>query len=118
MRIYHGAPRIQSIGTISLARVACLLYSNRAQDERNASMKIELLQQVLEAEKGVKREGKGGYLVGEELELTVLLDMGHEVLSVPKVRRLLVQTELLTMETHKGERYYIGPDTFVRGLKF
>lgn len=81
-------------------------------------MKIELLQQVLEGEKCVKREGKGGYVVGEEADLTVIVDMGHEVMSVARVRRLTVQADLLTMETHKGERVYLGPDAAVRGLKF
>jgi hypothetical protein len=81
-------------------------------------MKIELLNQVLETEKAVKREGKGIYTVGDDVELTVLLEMGQEVMSVGRVRKLTSQAELLILETHKGERYYIGPDTGVRGLKF
>ena len=81
-------------------------------------MKIELLQQVLEGEKCVKRDGKTAYVVGDEADLTVIIDMGHEVLSVGRVRRLTVQAELLTLETHKGERVYLGPDSSVRGLKF
>lgn len=81
-------------------------------------MKIELLQQILEAEKTVKKEGKGVYVIAEEAEVTVLLDMGHEVLSVVRVRRVVTQPDLLTLETHKGERFYLGPDTPVRGLKF
>lgn len=81
-------------------------------------MKIELLQQVLEAEKGVKREGKGVYTIGEEVEMTVLLDMGQEVMSVARVRKVTSQPELLILETYKSERIYIGPDTAVRGIKF
>lgn len=81
-------------------------------------MKIELLHQILDGEKGVKREGKGGYAVSEDAELTVLLEIGHETLSVMRVKRLVSQPELLTIETHKGERFYLGPDTPVRGLKF
>lgn len=81
-------------------------------------MKIELLQQVLEGEKSVKREGKTGFIVGDEVDLTVIVDMGHEVMSIARVRRLALQAELLTLETHKGERVYLGPDASVRGLKF
>lgn len=81
-------------------------------------MKIELLHQVLETEKAVKREGKGSYVIGEEVELTVMLEMGQEVLSVLRVQRVTSQAELLILETHKGERYYVGPETGVRGLKF
>ena len=81
-------------------------------------MKIELLQQVLEGEKSVKREGKTAFIVGEEADLTVIVDMGHEVMSVGRVRRLSIQPDLLTLETHKGERVYLGPDAAVRGLKF
>jgi hypothetical protein len=81
-------------------------------------MKIELLQQILEGEKGVKREGKGTYLIGEEADLTIYLDLGHEALQVARVRRLTIQADLLTLETHKGERFYFGPDTPPRGLRF
>lgn len=81
-------------------------------------MKIDLLHQVLEMEKAVKREAKGVYTIGEDVELTVLLEMGQEVMSVPKVRRITSQAEMLILETLKGERYYVGPDTGVRGLKF
>lgn len=81
-------------------------------------MKIELLHQILDGEKGVKRDAKDSYTVSEDAELTVLLEIGHETLSVTRVKHLKVQPELLTLETHKGERYYMGPDTPVRGLKF
>ena len=81
-------------------------------------MKTESLYQVLEGEKSVKREGKGSYLVGEEAELTIMLDMGHEVLSVNRIRKVLSQGELLVLETHKGERVYVGPDAAVRAVKF
>jgi hypothetical protein len=81
-------------------------------------MKIELLHQILEGEKGVKREGKGTFVLGDEVELTVTLDLGHEAMTVARVRRLTTQAELLTLETHKGERVYVGPDTPVRALRF
>lgn len=78
-------------------------------------MKPEQVQKVLDGEAGVKAEGKGTYVIGEEIELTVLLDMGQEPLSVARVRRLTVQADLLTLETHKGERVYTSAS--VRALK-
>ena len=79
-------------------------------------MKTEQIQKVLDGEAGVKGESKGQYLVGDEVELTVLLDMGQEPLSVARVRRLTLQGDLVTLETHKGERVYTSAT--VRALKF
>lgn len=81
-------------------------------------MKTDLVQQILDTERGVKQEEKGVYVLGDEVELTVLLDLGHESLTVNRVRKLNLQAELVVLETHKGERLYLGPDTPVRGLKF
>lgn len=78
-------------------------------------MKIEQVQKVLENEPGVKAEGKGVYVVGDEAELSVLLDIGQEPLSVGRVRRLTIQPDLLTLETSKGERVYTSAP--VRALK-
>lgn len=80
-------------------------------------MKMELFQQVIESEQSLRRDGKGIYLVGEEIELTVILEVGHEALQVGRVKKISLGGEVLTLETHKGERYYFGPDTPVRGLR-
>lgn len=79
-------------------------------------MKTEQLQQVLEGEAGVRAESKGVYSISDEVDLTVLLDMGHEPMSVARVRKLSMKGDLLTIETHKGERVYAA--VAVRGLKF
>lgn len=79
-------------------------------------MKTEQLQQVLEGETGVRAESKGVYTISDELDLTLLLDMGHEPMSLPRVRKLSIKGDLLTIETHKGERVYTT--AAVRGLKF
>jgi hypothetical protein len=78
-------------------------------------MKNEQVQKVLEGETGVKAESKGTYLVADEIELTVLLDMGQEPLSVPRVRRLTLAGELITLETHKGDRVHTSAQ--VKALK-
>ena len=81
-------------------------------------MKTELLQKVLEGETGVRLDNKTSYIIGDELDLTVHIEMGHEALSIPRVRRITIAAELLVFETHKNERIYIGGDTGVRALKF
>ena len=81
-------------------------------------MKTELLQKVLEGETGVKAEGKTSYVIGEELDLTIHIEMGHEALSIPRVRKVTVAADVLIFETHKNERIYIGGDTGVKALKF
>jgi hypothetical protein len=78
-------------------------------------MKTEQVQKVLDAESGIKAEGKGVYVVSDDVELTVLLDMGQEPMSVPRVRRLVMQQDLLTLETIKNERIYTTAP--VRALK-
>lgn len=78
-------------------------------------MKNEQVQKVLDGEAGVKAEGKGNYTVSDEVDLTVLLDMGQEPLSVGRVRKLSLQADLVTIETHKGDRVYTSAQ--VRALK-
>ena len=86
-------------------------------NEKRDAMKTDLLNKIFGAEQGVRRDGDG-YLIGDELELSVLLDMGHEALQVAKVRRVTIQSDLLVLETHKGERVYAAAQGGVRALKF
>ncbi|HMU37821.1 MAG TPA: hypothetical protein PKE31_02295 [Pseudomonadota bacterium] len=82
-------------------------------------MKQELVQKVLENEASVQASEKGAYIVGEEVELTVLLEgFGQEPLAVPKVKKIVLGTDMLLLETHKGERIYTDAATGVRALKF
>ena len=68
-------------------------------------MKKELIQKVLEGESAVKAEGKGVFAVSDEVELTVILDVGgQEPLAVPKVKRVMLGAESLLIETHKVDR--------------
>ena len=69
-------------------------------------MKNEHVQKVLEGEAAVKAESKGAYTVNDDVELTVLLDVGQEPLQVARVRKLTFASELITVETHKGDRVY------------
>ena len=79
-------------------------------------MKIEQVQKVLESENGAKAEGKGVYSIADDAELTVMIDAGQEPLSIPKVRKLTLQADLVTIETTKGDRIYTSAG--IRALKF
>lgn len=98
-------------------------------------MKTELLQKVLENEPAVRldrdghdgsaaraggsgRLGGGSYVVGDEVDLTVHLEIGHEAVSVARVRRVTLAAELLVFETHKNERVYVAAEPGIRALKF
>ena len=82
-------------------------------------MKKDLIQKVLESEPAVKAEGKGAYLVSDEVELTIILDVGgQEPLAVPKVKRVTLSAETLLIETHKNERIYVDGALGIRALKF
>ncbi|MFO0622098.1 MAG: hypothetical protein U0745_11940 [Polyangia bacterium] len=82
-------------------------------------MKKDLIQKVLESESAVKAEGKGVFVVSDEVELTVIVDVsGQEALAVPKVKRVTIAAETLLLETHKGERIYVDAAAGFRALKF
>lgn len=81
-------------------------------------MKTDLIQKVLESETGVRNEGKGCYTVGDDVELTILIEMGTEGMSIQRVRKVVIKPDLLQIETHKGERVYLSADTSVRAIKF
>ncbi len=82
-------------------------------------MKKELIQKVLEGESAVKSEGKGVFTVSDEVELTVILDVGgQEALAVPRVKKVTLGAESLLIETHKGERIYTDGAVGIRALKF
>ena len=78
-------------------------------------MKPEQVQKVLDSEAGVRAESKGVYLIGEEVEVTVLLALGQEPLSIGRVKRLSITADLVTIETQKGERFYTSAQ--LSGLK-
>jgi hypothetical protein len=101
--------------------------------EKKVPMKTELLQKVLEHEPGVRLDldrggeghagsgqlgARGSYVIGDEVDLTVHLEIGHEAVSVARVRRVTLTAELLVFETHKNERVYVAADPGIRALKF
>ena len=79
-------------------------------------MKTDLLNKILGAEASVRREGDS-FMIGDDVELTVLLDMGHEALQIAKVRRVTTNADYFLFETQKGERVYAAAQGGVKALK-
>jgi hypothetical protein len=79
-------------------------------------MSFLALGKILDGAQGVKRDG-ADYLVAEELDAQIFISLGHEVLQIPRLQRVTLGQEVVTMATHTGERFYFPPEQIV-GLKF
>jgi hypothetical protein len=67
---------------------------------------------VLDSVQGVKKDGSV-YVVPEELDLTLFISLGHEVLQVARASRIELGGEQVAIGTHKGERFFFPPDHVV-----
>jgi hypothetical protein len=67
-------------------------------------MKLELIQRILDNTAGVRKDG-AAYLVPDEIEVAVFIGLPSEVLTVPRCARFEATADLLTIDTHKGERF-------------
>jgi hypothetical protein len=70
---------------------------------------------ILEKSPGVKREGDA-YVLPEELDANAYVTIGQEVLQIPRLARVEIAGDLVTLTTHKSERFYFAPDQMA-GLK-
>lgn len=63
---------------------------------------------MFESEPTVKAEGKGCYLISDEVELTIIFDVGgQEAMAVPKIKQVTLSSDSFLIETQKGERIYL-----------
>jgi hypothetical protein len=74
-----------------------------------------LLGKILDGAHGVKKDGSA-HLVPEEMEATLYVALGEEVLQVARLARVETGTDVVTITTHKGERFFFPPEQVV-GLK-
>ncbi len=81
-------------------------------------MKADILQSVLAEQ--VERAGaekKGDcFHFPAELPITFYVSMGRELVQIAKVRHAWVRKELVVVETHKDETFYL-PYDLVEGIK-
>lgn len=78
-------------------------------------MKVELIHRILDGVSGAKKDG-GAWVIPEEVDVSVFIGLPSEVMAVPRVARAEATADLLTVETHKGERYYFAVED-VAGVK-
>jgi hypothetical protein len=74
-----------------------------------------VMSKILDGTPGIKKDG-AGYTVSEELDATVYISLGIEVLQVARLARVETSGETVTLSTHKGERFFFPPD-HIMGLK-
>jgi hypothetical protein len=60
---------------------------------------------ILDGATGITREGSA-YLLGEDLEATLFISLGQEVLQVGRLSRIELGSEVVTLLTHKSERFF------------
>src|SRR5438067_2507961 len=73
------------------------------------------ISKVLESTQGVKKDGSA-WLIPEELDATVYVALGHEILQIPRLSRIELGADVTSFVTHKNERFYFPPDQ-VTGLR-
>jgi hypothetical protein len=70
---------------------------------------------VLDSAPGVKKDGNT-YNIPEEVDATVFVALGQEVMQLPRVAKVDLGAEVVRLATHKGETFYFPPEHVV-GLK-
>jgi hypothetical protein len=78
-------------------------------------MKLDFVARILDGIPGVRKEG-GGYVVPDDVEVSVFISLPSEVLTVPRCSRIEPAGELIVIETHKGERFHFTAQD-VAGIK-
>ena len=74
-----------------------------------------VLGKIIERIPNVKRDGSA-WLLPDEIEATLFVSLGEEVLQVAKVSRIEIGAEVLEISTHKQERFFFPPEQIV-GLR-
>jgi hypothetical protein len=74
-----------------------------------------LIGKVLESAPGVKKDGTA-WLLPEELDANAYVALGVEVLQIPRLSRVDITGDVVTLLTSKNERFYFPPEQIV-GLR-
>ena len=114
LRPLGDAARNRPARDLSEAEFRTLVDAGSAQGQVDARER-RLIHRVFDGVSGVKKEG-GAWVIPEEVDVSVFIGLPSEVMAVPRVSRAEATADLLTVETHKGERYYFAVETVV-GVK-
>jgi hypothetical protein len=78
-------------------------------------MAFLIVGKVLDTAPGVKKDG-ASYIIPEEVDATLFVALGQEVLQLPRISRVEIGTDAVRLQTHKGEQFFFPPD-FLVGVK-
>jgi len=78
-------------------------------------MKTDVLSSILDGQKGIRRDG-ASYVFDERVSATVFAGTSSELITVPRIVRIDLAKEIVTLQTTKGERFFF-PYEVVVGLK-
>jgi len=78
-------------------------------------MAFLMVGKILDVAPGIKKDGTS-YNIPEEVDATIFVAMGQEVMQLPRVSRVEVGTDAVRLQTHKGEMFFFPPDNVV-GVK-
>ena len=56
------------------------------------------------------------FVLGEELDANAYIALGQEVMQIPRLARVEISGDVVTLTTHKSERFYFPPEQIV-GLR-
>ena len=79
-------------------------------------MALQPFLSILETSSSVKRDNNS-YVIAEELDVTLFVTLGKDVMQVPKLARLDRKDELVHLTTQKGDRFFFA-EADVVGLSF
>jgi hypothetical protein len=78
-------------------------------------MAFLMVGKILDGAPGVKKDGTT-YNIPEEVDATLFVALGQEVLQLPRVGKVDVGADAVRLTTHKGETFFFPPDHVV-GVK-
>ena len=70
------------------------------------------LDKVLAELPGARKDGNG-YLLSEDMDVTLYISLGEEVLQIARASRVELSAEMAVVLTHKGERFFVPPERLV-----
>lgn len=79
-------------------------------------MALQPFLSILETNSAVKRDNNS-YVIAEELDVTLFVTLGKDVMQVPKLARLDRKDEIVHLTTQKGDRFFFFEGDVV-GLSF
>ena len=75
-------------------------------------MKLELLSEIVNGIPGVKKDGAAA-LIPDDNDFALYVGLAAEVLTIARLAKITLGAEVISLETHKGEKYFFAPQDVV-----